>query len=188
MAIDIPDGVSAVHLAVVGRTARVLLRSDGRLHCAQCDQTGTWTSVGIALDAARLTLGACAHLGEVARKGLVRQAVHPKSGARGHEWVWHRTGEKFAAFPPDPDDPDNARPVLAGVLVDAMPRSWRDDGQGAAEYAESLADVVLANLRARGYVVLPEWAEGPRPATAVARSTRGFRAYRLEGEDAEVRP
>lgn len=172
MAIEIPEGVGAVSVAVVGY-ARILLRSDQKLHCVDCDQVVAhdWTGVDVV----------CQHLRDLGKRGLVRLA-RDEEGRVYPEWVWHRGGGKIASRWPALDDPDDARGILAGVLSQSMPRGWRRvDEVSGKDTCRDLAETVLANLRAKGYAVMPEWLGKPRAARHVP-SGRGFRALDLEGE------
>lgn len=167
MAIDIPRDVAAVSLAVVG-CARVLLRSDGRLHCVECDKAEL-------ADLAAARFGdLCQHIMDVAQKGVVRMATD-EQGRRYPEFVWLRGGHKTLAHHPRKNDPDGAREVLMGVLntIALQTRGTSDS------FRASVADQILANLRAKGFIVVPEWA-GTSRGPVLYDTGRTARALDLE--------
>ena len=167
MEIEIPDGVAAVSLALVGGV-RVLLRSDGRFHCTECDKHELADLVAADFGAAGDYVTICQHIRDVAMRGVVRLATD-EDGRRYPEFVWLRGGGKTIARWPAKNDPDGARSVLLDVL-----RKTRLDVQTIT----GLRDEILANLRAKGYIVVPEWAGRSRERTWP--TGRGARALDLE--------
>lgn len=174
MAIQIPDGVRAVSIGVVGY-ARVLLRSDALFHCVDCDKTEPATAGGPSTDPA-----ACDHIGDVRRRGVVRY-LRDERGRSYPEFVWLRAGGKIVARWPEVDDPDSARETLVVVLKETTDLPFRrlDD-----ESIGKVVDTILVNLSYKGYCVVPEWCStGPRPKARAKLAGRGARLFDVSDEE-----
>lgn len=172
--IEVPEGVGFASLAVVGRVARVLLRSDGRYLCALCklspiaiggEVEGDWAAYWH--DLVRRGV-ACQHIDDVRRQGVVR-LLQDAEGRQYPEFIWKRGGHSTVAPWPAKDDPDGAVATLAGALQAG------GGMQGyTADYYVAVAEAAVRQLRRRGYVVVPEWLSRVKPAPA-GRSGRGAR-------------
>lgn len=178
--IEVPEGVGFASLAVVGRVARVLLRSDGRFHCAFCRLSPTIDDVQVDMETAGGTGAACAHIRDVYRMGV----IHLDSGPDLRLYpvfVWKRGGQKTVAHWPSSTDPDGAIAALAEAL-EATTRGTSTFWALRGGLSTAIAEAAMLQMRRKGYVVVPEWLSRVKPKDASQPTGRGARVIDF-GED-----
>jgi hypothetical protein len=174
--VEVPAGVGVASLAVVGNTARVMLRSDCRFLCVACGLSPT-----VIGDADSPVADWSAYWHDVRRQGVVRLLLDA-AGRQYPEFIWHRGRGVTVAPWTDKGDPDGAIGILAEAIRHVGRTMDRGFGYSIDErVARVAASEAIRRMRYKGYVVVPEWMSRAKPATT--GTTRGARVFDFGDEE-----